>query len=105
MKWFSSSKKADSNLWWIIVVAIIAIVVVILILMWFSKSGERAFGGIEEKISGLSDCDKDNTADMFDKCPCVAGDPQAKLDGCPISTEKDAPETKLKVGEKECACK
>ena len=64
----SNSKKAASEMWWILAVAIIAFLIVVLILIWFRSSGERAFGEVGSKISGLGDCDDDKTANMFDKC-------------------------------------
>jgi hypothetical protein len=102
------NKKASSEMWWIIVVALIALIVVILILVWFRGTGEKAYGVVGTQIGGLGDCDKDNVADMFDKCPCEAGSSNAELDGCPSGITKEQLEehlkTQKKLGEEGC-CK
>ena len=64
------SKKGMSELWWIIATAIVALLAVILILVFFKGSSERVFSEVGERIEGLQDRDKDNVADLFDKCPC-----------------------------------
>lgn len=63
-------KKAMSEMWWIIGGAVLVLIIVILILVWFRGSGGKAVGGINKQIEGLQDCDKDQVADLFDKCPC-----------------------------------
>lgn len=97
------NKKADTHMWWIIAAAVLALIVVILLLVWFKGSGDTAFGAINKNIAGVSDCDGDKVADMFDKCPCDEGGPDAKLSGCPndVVDSKDTRTTK-KVGSKEC---
>ena len=81
------SKKAMT--WQQIVLAIIAIVVVTLVIIWFNKGGKGAFGALEGKIGGLKDCDNDQVADMFDKCPCIAGSADNKdYPGCDTGITK-----------------
>ena len=63
-------KKGAAQIWWIIATAIIAMIVVIFIITWFQGGGSRLFSGLEDKTQGLKDQDKDNFADLFDKCPC-----------------------------------
>lgn len=92
-------KKGSSEMWWIIMTAILVIVVLILILIWFKGGAGTLFGGLGEKTKGLADHDKDNTADLFDKCPCTAGEDGAKYDGCPASVDDDS---KLKAQDQSC---
>jgi len=63
-------KKGYAQLWWIIAAAVIALLVIIFLLVWVKGSGEKAFGSVDNSIAGLSDCDKDHVADIFDRCPC-----------------------------------
>jgi len=56
--------------WEQIVLAIIAVVVVVLVIWWFRSGGDKAYGQVDDKLSGLGDCDNDNVANMFDKCIC-----------------------------------
>lgn len=63
-------KKGMSEIWWVLATAVIVLVVVILVLVFFKTGSGKLFGGIEEQISWLEDCDKDNVADFYDKCPC-----------------------------------
>ncbi|PIZ51466.1 hypothetical protein COY27_03685 [Candidatus Woesearchaeota archaeon CG_4_10_14_0_2_um_filter_33_13] len=74
------SKKGATQIWWIIVTALIAILIMVFIIVWFKGSGEKAYTSVDDKIGELGDCDKDNVAGLFDKCPCEAGD--VKYDGC-----------------------
>ena len=78
-----NSKKGMQQMWWIIAAAIIAILIIIFIMIWFKESGGKAFGSVDTQIDTLGDCDKDNVADLFDKCPCMVGDPGSTVDGCP----------------------
>ncbi len=64
------AKKGASEMWWIIMTAIIVVVVLILILVWFKGGAGKLFDGLGERTKGLADCDKDNVADLFDKCKC-----------------------------------
>ncbi len=66
------TKKGVSEMWMIIMSGILAILIVILIIIWFKSSGEKGFGDVNKKIGGLSDCDGDHVADLFDKCKCDA---------------------------------
>lgn len=82
------NKKAMT--WQQIVLALIAIIVVTFVIIWFKGGGEKAFGGLSDKISSLKDCDKDNVADMFDKCPCDAATKENKeAAGCPDTQKED----------------
>jgi len=92
------NKKGASEMWWIIMTAILVIVVLILILIWFKGGAGTLFGGLGEKTEGLADHDKDNVADLFDKCPCTMGEEGSKYDGCPASTTED----QLKAPDRSC---
>lgn len=92
------NKKGVSQTWWIIATAIIVLLVVILMVLWFRTSGGKAFETVGEKLEGLDDCDKDQVADIFDKCPCDA----SILDEFP----EGVTECKTKcTGNKEADCK
>ena len=92
------NKKAMT--WQQIVLAILAIVVVTFVIIWFQKGGEGVFGTLSDKIGGLKDCDGDNVADMFDKCPCEATvEENKKSPGCPSNVE---PKNAKKLGV--CTC-
>jgi len=80
-----NSKKGMSQMWWIIAVAILTLVIVILILLFFRNSSGRLFGGIDERIDSLGDCDNDGFANFNDQCVCDFGD----NGGCPeLQTEQ-----------------
>ncbi len=82
------NKKAMT--WQQLVLAILAIVVVTFVIIWFQKGGTSAYGSLGEKISALGDCDKDNVADMFDKCPkCPATGVNKDFPGCPSTVKKE----------------
>ena len=81
------SKKAMT--WQQMVLAIIAIVVVTFVIIWFKSGGEGAFSTLGQKIGALKDCDQDQVADMFDKCPCDAGSADNKeYPGCATGITK-----------------
>jgi len=84
-----SNKKGMAQMWWIITGAVLAILVVIFILVWFKSSGGKAFDAVDITIGGLGDCDKDNVADTFDKCPCIPGEGDAEYTGCKADVTKD----------------
>ncbi|MBT3814345.1 hypothetical protein HOE37_01355 [Candidatus Woesearchaeota archaeon] len=96
-----NNKKGSQQMWWIIVAAVLAILVMIFLMIWFKGTGDDAFDSIKDKVTGLNDCDNDNVADMFDKCPCKAGDAGSEIDGCPRNTKKEELETKYKCTEEE----
>ena len=104
-----NSKKGTQQMWWIITAAIIAILVLVFIIIWFKGSGDKAYGDLGDKVGGLGDCDNDNVADLFDKCPCFAGEENAEYDGCPNSITKENKDTALeystKVSDDACPCK
>lgn len=95
-----NNKKGMEQIWWIIAVALIAIVVVMIVLLWFNKSGGRAFDQVDDKIGALGDCDGDNVADMFDKCPCKPG--VSKFKGCDSEGEVVPCEEPQKSNCKKC---
>ena len=78
-----SNKKATAEMWWIIAAAVIALVAVMVILLYFTGGTNKLFGALGDKIDDLGDSDKDNVANMFDKCPDTP--PNAIVDdkGCP----------------------
>ena len=88
-----NNKKGSQQMWWIIVAAVLAILVMIFIMIWFKGTGESAFESVNKKVTGLKDWDSDNVADMFDKCPCDAGVPEADYPGCPDNIDKATYET------------
>jgi len=103
------NKTGQGQSFWIIIAAIIALVVVVLIILWFSGSGKKAFGEIEGKIDSLGDCDNDNVANMFDKCPCIAvvGEESPEAAGCslnqlPMECDGVQKENCLKCGKLTC---
>lgn len=53
---------------WIIGAAVLAILATIILTIAFKSSGEKGFSFINKNIEGLSDCDKDRVADIYDKC-------------------------------------
>ncbi len=88
------TKKGITEMWMIIMSAILAILIVILIIIWFKGSGEKGFGDVNKKIGGLSDCDGDHVADLFDKCKCDAsiGDTFPKeVTACGVSCDTTPP--------------
>lgn len=89
-------------MWWIIAIAALVLLVVILILVWFRGSGDRAFGEVGKKIDSLGDCDNDNVANMWDKCPCSPAGNNPHFEGCPDSVKKDAPKETLEFTDKKC---
>ena len=89
-------------MWWIIAVAILVLLVVILILIWFRSSGDKAFGEVGKKIDSLGDCDNDNVANMWDKCPCATAGSNPQFEGCPDLIKKDAPKETPEFTDKEC---
>lgn len=100
-----NSKKGDSQMWWIIVGAILAILVAIFIVIWFSGSGNKAFGGVNKNLDSLGDYDSDKVSNFQDKCPCTAAllDSEKGLVGCPRgTTEKQAIEDSKCYSEKGC---
>ncbi len=62
--------NAKGQIWQYIIGGLIALAVVIIILLIFYRGTERGYGGVEEKLSGLEDCDGDGAANMFDDCKC-----------------------------------
>ena len=78
-------------MWWIIVGAILAILVVVFIMIWFKGTGTKAFDNVGDQIDGFGDCDKDNVADVFDKCPCLPGTKEGELSGCPGGQKEAKP--------------
>lgn len=63
-------KKGMEGTFWVIIGAVIALVVLVLVIFWFQEGGKKGFGVVQGQIRELNDCDKDGTADMFDKCDC-----------------------------------
>ena len=63
-------KEGTSEMWWIIMTAILVVIVLILLLIWFKGGAGKLFGNLETQTDNLADCDKDNVADLFDKCKC-----------------------------------
>ena len=83
------NKKAMT--WQQLVLAILAVIVVTFVIIWFKSGGEGAYKNLGDKISALGDCDKDNVADMFDKCPkCPATGKNKAFPGCPSNVKKEA---------------
>lgn len=93
------TKKGDANMWWIIMGAVVALVAVILIIIWFSGSGGKGYDVAKDKLLGLNDFDGDTVADAFDKCPCDAGDTNAKYDGCSFGTTEEQLKSVKKISE------
>ena len=82
------NKKAMT--WQQLVLAILAVIVVTFVIIWFKGGGESAYGNLGKRIGALGDCDKDNVADMFDKCPCAeATGNNKKFHGCPSTVNTD----------------
>ncbi|MBI2573379.1 hypothetical protein HYV86_05945 [Candidatus Woesearchaeota archaeon] len=90
------TRNGSSEMWWIIIGATIAMVVLVLLIIWFKSGGDKGFGVINENIEGSNDCDKDRVVDLFDRCVCIAGDENGKVEGCPEETAatKFAPDGK-----------
>lgn len=75
--------KKGLSMWGVIMGGIVAVVLVVVVLVIFAGRGKDISGFSEEKIKSLTDCDKDNVADLFDRCKCVFGESNGKYDGCP----------------------
>ena len=73
-------KKGQQQMFWIIMAAVIAIVATVFMILWFRSSGGAAFESVGSTIDKFGDCDNDDIANYFDKCPCDAG--IAEFDGC-----------------------
>jgi len=86
MKIFNGKKGLT---WQQLALAIIALMVVVMVIWWFQKAGSKGIGGIGEKIDDLGDCDNDQVANMFDKCPCDPVGNNPLLDGCPDNVKDD----------------
>ncbi len=84
-------KKAMAQMWWIIATAVIALIVVVLVILWFGGSGGKTFDEVGGRIQGLGDCDEDNVANMFDKCPCSPGTEEFKGCGSDEQSGKGVP--------------
>lgn len=63
------NKKGEITFETIIVVAILLITLIVIV-VWAGGGFKKLFGGVDEKIGGLQDCDDDKTTDLYDKCPC-----------------------------------
>jgi len=96
-------KKGMSQIWWVISAAVIALIIVVLIIVWFRGSGGKAFDTVDTQIDSLGDCDGDDIANMFDKCPCDPEGENPELEGCPDSVTKDNDPGKL-IGKEDCIC-
>ena len=57
-----------------IVIAILVLIVLVVSIMLYTKYINRGAEKIDGSINGLNDFDKDNIADIFDKCPCDPGE-------------------------------
>lgn len=82
-----NSKKGMDKMWWIVGTALLVIIVVAIILSFFNESGGKAFDVVGDNIDSLGDCDEDQVANMFDKCPCdkIGNEENPDLEGCPKS--------------------
>ena len=80
-------KKADANIWWIIISAVIVVVVAAVVLFTFRNLFTKEAGIIETQFDSFGDFDKDNIANLFDKCPCTSSGPAAsdQFSGCTAS--------------------
>ncbi len=75
-------------------IAILVLVVVFVLLYTFTNIFGKQRGQINEQMGALGDFDNDGVANVYDWCPCAAGDPGNK--GC----SGDLPEEKKSY--KEC---
>ena len=91
MKLKNSKRGIELSMNAIIIIAILLIVMVVVIAMFSKLLGKEA-GQIEDQISSVGDEDNDNVVNMFDKCPCQAGD--SDNDGCPIGVTPPTPKPK-----------
>lgn len=98
-------KKGSQQIWWIIMTAIIAILVAMFIIVWVKGAGDKAYGGINNKLDSFGDTDKDGVANMFDTCPCTRFDLESDtFDGCPAGwTEEQATRDQQRVQGTSCA--
>ncbi len=78
----------------IVVAVIVLIVLVISIMIYRNKMGENVtiIDGVIVDMNG--DCDGDNVNNLFDKCPCIAG--ENEYSGCPMNFEEMSEENKKK---------
>lgn len=76
--------------------AIVIAILVLLVLIVVSTTFLRLFGKqteqIGDQISSLDDTDGDGIINLFDKCPCTAGD--ANNDGCKLGATPPIPKPK-----------
>ncbi len=85
-----NSHKAQTQTWWIIIAAVIAIVVMVLILFFFTDSGGKGMDSVGDALDSFGDCDGDDVADFFDKCPCEYGSTDNEdYPGCPPSVTEE----------------
>ncbi|MBT3298633.1 hypothetical protein HN385_06910 [archaeon] len=89
-------KKAQTQTWWIVIAAIIAIVVMALVLWFVTDKGGKGMETVGDALDSFGDCDSDDVADFYDKCPCKYGTTDNEdYPGCPSSvTEENIDENK-----------
>lgn len=63
-------KKAMDMPMNVIIIALVLITVAIILIAVFTGMFRKEGSELDNKINGLSDCDDDGVANMFDKCPC-----------------------------------
>jgi len=87
---FNKNKKgATGNTIWLLIVIVIAVAVMILVLNLVYTSMVKL--DLSKQIDEFGDCDKDDVANKFDKCPCThnGGLDDPKLSGCPLGATTD----------------
>ena len=69
----------------VIIVATILLITLVIILVFATGGFKKLFGGIDDKIDGTADPDKDGVTNIFDRCPCTSegASPSKDYNGCP----------------------
>jgi len=80
MKLTKNKKSMDLTLG-TIAVAVVVLVTIFVLLYTFTNLFGKQRGQINEQITAVGDLDNDGVSNIFDWCPCQAGDPNNK--GCP----------------------
>jgi hypothetical protein len=76
----------------VVIAAAILLIVIVVVIAVFTRLFGREAEQIEGQISGLDDTDGDRIINMFDKCPCRAG--EKENDGCPLGVTPPDPKPK-----------
>ena len=82
-----NSKKGDWDGIGKIITFLIGIIVMIFCINYFMDSGGKANEVVSNQISNLGNCDGDDVANTWDKCPCIkiGNEENPDLKGCPKS--------------------